>query len=150
LIRVGVAALVAFASVATGCAPAYGSDPAPVRPEQLTWASPPGNAAVRGAWVVGDEKATGPYLFRVRLESGARIPPHTHPDTRSTTVLSGTIHVGFGATFDEARVVAVPAGAVYVAPAGTPHYVWARDGAAEYQESGVGPTAVIPIEPKSH
>ena len=38
------------------------------------------------------------------------------------------------------QVVAVPAGAIYVAPANVMHYVWAKDGAVEYQETGVGPT----------
>jgi hypothetical protein len=31
------------------------------------------------------------------------------------------LHVGFGATFDEARLIAIPSGAVYVAPAKVPH-----------------------------
>jgi hypothetical protein len=37
-------------------------------------------------------------------------------------------------------MVALSPGAVYVVPADTPHYVWARDGDVEYQESGFGPT----------
>ena len=65
-------------------------------------------------------------------------------DTRSTTVLSGTLTVGFGDAVDEAKAVTVPAGAVYVAPAGVPHWVAAKDGAVVYQESGVGPTATTP------
>jgi uncharacterized RmlC-like cupin family protein len=56
-------------------------------------------------------------------------------------VLSGSIHVGFGELFDERKVVVIPTGGVYVAPAGVPHYVWAKDGDAVYQESGFGPTA---------
>jgi quercetin dioxygenase-like cupin family protein len=119
--------------------------PVPVLPQDLHWQSPPGNAEVRGAWVVGGEKTPGLYLFRVQLTAGARMPPHTHPDDRSTTVLSGTLYVGFGATFDEAAVVAVPAGGVYTAPAATPHYVWAKDGPVVYQESGIGPTATVPV-----
>ena len=45
-----------------------------------------------------------------------------------------------GETFDESNLVAIPTGAVFVTPANVPHYVWARDGEAIYQESGVGPT----------
>lgn len=30
--------------------------------------------------------------------------------------------------------------AVYVAPAGVPHHLWAKDGAVTYQEGGAGPT----------
>ena len=72
----------------------------------------------------------------------AKIAPHTHPDERISVVLSGTIYVGFGEVFDERNVVAIPAAGMYVAPAGVAHYVWAKDGDATYQESGIGPTAV--------
>ena len=56
-------------------------------------------------------------------------------------MLSGTIYFGFGETFDANKVVAIPAGTVYVAPAEVPHYIWAKDGNAEYQEAGDCPTA---------
>jgi quercetin dioxygenase-like cupin family protein len=121
------------------------AEPVPVLTDDLRWTSPPGNPAVQGAWVVGAEMKPGPYLFRVKLSAGAKIAPHTHPDERSSTVLAGTIYVGFGTTLDETKVVAVPTGAVYVAPAGVAHYVWAKDGEAIYQESGVGPTGTVPV-----
>lgn len=83
---------------------------------------------------------------RWTYRSGGRIPPHTHPDARNATVLAGTLHVGFGATFDAARLVAIPGGAVYVAPANVPHYGWAKDGDVLYQEAGVGPTGTAFVE----
>lgn len=119
--------------------------PQPLRPEQAAWFSPPSVPALKAAWLVGSEQGTGPYLLRVRLAAGGRFPPHTHPDTRYTTVLSGTLYVGFGERVDETAVVAVPAGAIYEAPAGEPHWVWAKDGDVEYQESGVAPTATRPL-----
>ncbi len=73
------------------------------------------------------------------------MPPHSHPDARQTTVLRGTLYVGFGDAFDERAVVAVPAEGVYVVPAGVAHYVWAKDADVMYQETGVGPTATTPI-----
>jgi quercetin dioxygenase-like cupin family protein len=115
----------------------------PVLPQDLTWSTPPTNAALHAAWVIGAEQTPGSYLLRVRLEAGGRIPPHTHPDTRNSTVLSGTMYVGFGETFDATKVVAIPTGGVYVAPANVPHYVWAKDGETVYQEAGVGPTASV-------
>ena len=121
--------------------------PSPVLPGSLRWASPPGMPGLQAAWVLGAEASAGPYVQRVRVAAGERIPPHRHPDSRHTTVLAGTIYVGFGDTFDEAKVVAVPAGAVYVAPANVPHFVWARDGEASYQESGVGPTGTQFVPP---
>ena len=115
--------------------------PLPLRPEQATWFSPPAVPALKAAWLVGSEQGAGPYLLRVRLAAGGRFPPHTHPDTRYTTVLSGTLYVGFGERVDETAVVAVPPGAHYESPAGVPPRVWARDRDGEYQESGVAPTA---------
>ena len=133
-------ALIALVASFTGLAFAQSNTPAPVLPESLRWAGPPNLPALKAAWVLGAEQKPGPYILRVRLAANGRIPPHTHPDERNSTVLSGTIYVGFGETFDESKVVAVPTGAVYVAPANVPHYIWAKDGDAEYQEIGVGPT----------
>lgn len=132
--------LLVFASVVLTGAAAAGDAPAPILPESLRWVAPPNVPGLQVAWVLGAEQAPGPYLLRVRLARGARIAPHTHPDERNTTVISGTVYVGFGESFDETKIVAVPAGAVYVAPAGVPHYLWAKDGDVVYQEAGVGPT----------
>lgn len=126
-------------TLATGVAMAQLA-PRPVLPERASWFSPPAIPSLKAAWLAGGEDRSGPYLLRVRLAAGGRIPPHTHPDSRHTTVLSGTLHVGYGDIMDEASVVAVPAGAVYEAPAGVSHWVWAKDGDVEYQESGFGPT----------
>ncbi len=134
-------------ALVVGPAAAGPTAPVPILPDTLQWSGPPQIPGLKGAWVLGAERATGCYLLRVKLAPGTRIPPHTHPDERSTTVLVGTIYVGFGESFDEAAMLAVPAGAVYVAPANVPHYIWARDGEAVYQEAGCGPTATAFIPP---
>ena len=123
--------------------------PAPqvIDPAALPAFSPPGQPAIRARWVSGAEAAPGLYALRVELEAGARLPPHTHPDPRLTTVLEGTLWVGFGTTPDPARAVAVPAGSSLLAPAGVPHWVWAREGAVRYQEHGSGPTATRFLAP---
>ncbi len=70
--------------------------PEPRLPESFEWFSPPGISGLKAAWVVGAEQESGLYALRVRLVQGTRIAPHTHPDTRYSTVLSGTLYVGFG------------------------------------------------------
>ncbi len=122
--------------------------PTPILPDSIKW-SGGADGAAQSAMVVGAADKAGLYQQRVRMPAGARIMPHTHPDERISVVLEGTIYVGFGEKFDEAAVVAVPTGAVYVAPAGVPHYVWAKDGPAVYQEGGMGPTGArfIPTNP---
>ena len=135
---------IAAGVLATSPASAQNDAPVPISPESVRWFQAP-MPGVEGAWFIGGEDRAGLYVFRVKLAKGARIPPHTHPDERNTTVLSGTIYVGFGEVFDEAKAVAIPAGSMYVAPARTPHYVWARDGTAIYQETGIGPSGTTPI-----
>jgi quercetin dioxygenase-like cupin family protein len=119
--------------------------PVPLLPVNFRWFGPPNNPKLRAAWVIGTESGKGAYLLRVRLAEGGKIPAHTHPDERHSTVLAGTLYVGFGEVVDESKVVAIPTGGVYVAPAHTPHYLWARDGDVIYQESGTGPTATVPV-----
>ncbi|HXC59366.1 MAG TPA: cupin domain-containing protein [Steroidobacteraceae bacterium] len=134
--RLACAAFIGMAAVIAGEAPAVKV----IHPETSTWSTPPNIPDLRSAWLLGAESETGPYAMRVKLKSGGRVPVHTHPDTRYSTVLSGTLYVGFGNTVNEAQMVKVPAGAVYVAPANVPHYLWAKEGEVEYQEAGVGPT----------
>jgi quercetin dioxygenase-like cupin family protein len=117
--------------------------PRPILPQSLHWVGVPNSPPLQAAWVLGSEQATGAYVLRVRIAANGRIPPHAHPDTRISTVLSGTLYVGFGETFDESKVVAVPTGGVYVAPADVMHYIWAKDGNVEYQETGIGPTGTV-------
>lgn len=140
-------ALLVFSAGFIAQATAQSDVPTPILPDRLHWAGPPQLPALQAAWVLGSEQKPGPYILRVRLAANGLIPAHTHPDERHTTVLSGTIYVGFGEAFDASKVVAVPAGAVYVAPANVPHYIWARDGDAEYQESGGGQTATVMLKP---
>jgi quercetin dioxygenase-like cupin family protein len=137
-----VAALVfsSAALVTVAAAP----EPRPVLPQSLTWVRPPDTEGLKTSWIVGGEKLPGAYLVRVTLAADAKIAPHSHPDQRITTVLAGTIYVGFGTVFDADKVVGIPVGGVYVTPANQPHYVWAKDGEAQYQESGSGPTGSLP------
>lgn len=120
---------------------AQSGTPEAIEPSMLNWASPPGHPKLQAAWVVGGEEEHEPYALRVKLSRDGKIPPHTHPDTRYSTVLSGTLYVGFGKTMEKSKMVAIPAGSVYVVKADVPHYLWAKDGDVTYQEGGTGPTA---------
>lgn len=128
------------AVLAAGSVFAQSAPPEPILPDSLKWQGNPTIKGAESAWVVGTADRQGLYAQRVRLAQGAMISPHTHGDERMSVVLSGTMYVGFGEKVDEKSVVAIPVGGVYVAPAGVPHYVWAKDGPIEYQEAGMGPT----------
>lgn len=124
-----------------------GARPEPVDPAARPAFSPPGQPGIRGRWVIGGEPAEGPYLLHVQLMPGVRLPPHRHPDDRVSTVLQGTLWIGFGESFDPQAAVPVPAGSSVLAPAGQAHWVWAREGEVVYQEQGRGPTATRFLAP---
>jgi quercetin dioxygenase-like cupin family protein len=115
--------------------------PKPILPDTLKWFSPPNNPNLKAVWVTGNEKEPGMYILRVMLKATGIIPPHSHPDIRYTTVLSGTLYVGFGKTIEDSTMVAIPTGVVYCVPANVFHYLKSKTGDVTYQEIGVGPTA---------
>jgi quercetin dioxygenase-like cupin family protein len=111
-------------------------------PEQIKWASaPPGvTKDTQASVLAGPLDKAVPYTQRVRIAAGGMVAPHTHPDARYTTVLSGALTVGLGETIDAGKETRYPAGSFVVMPGGQPHYSLAKDGEVVYQESGYGPT----------
>jgi quercetin dioxygenase-like cupin family protein len=112
--------------------------PAVIRPDTVHWSDFAPGIVTQS--LVGQGKSSGVYAARVRLAAKARLEPHVHPDDRYTLVLHGTLYVGFGEVFDESKLVTVPEGSLYIAPAGVAHFLLAR-GQVIYQESGTNPTA---------
>ena len=95
----------------------------------------------------GDPAREGPFVFRVKVPDGYRVPPHTHPKTERATVLSGTLHIGMGDKFDEKATKALPPGAYGHWPAGMKHFVWA-EGETVLQFHGMGPWSIQYLNPK--
>lgn len=98
--------------------------------------------------VIGDQTKPGPYVFltKPRPARGAATQPHTHPDNRTYSVISGTWYVGFGTKFDESKLIPLPAGSYYTEPAGVPHFVLIKDEGVVVQITGTGPSRLIPVE----
>ena len=140
MIRYLIVALI-FMTVFSGFNFAQQESPKPIIPDTLKWFSPPNNSHLKAAWITGNEKESGTYILRVMLKANGIIPPHSHPDTRYTTVLSGTLYVGFGKTIEDSTMVAIPTGSVYCVPANVFHYLKSFKGDVTYQEVGVGPTS---------
>src|SRR5689334_19588266 len=111
-----------------------------ILPNEVKYAPLPFAPGVQAAWVFGGPEIPGIYTVRVRMTPGAKIPPHTHPDTRMVTILTGDLFAGLGTAIDPATGQSYPAGTFFTMPAGQPHYVWAKDGEVIYQESGNGPS----------
>ena len=111
-----------------------------ILPEGIEWkpfpAFPP---SARLAVLVGDPKASGPYVIRVKVPSGVKLMPHRHPEDRIYTIISGVFYVGLGETFDGDKVKAYPPGSLIVLPGGTWHFHWAKSGEYVSQVNVIGP-----------
>jgi quercetin dioxygenase-like cupin family protein len=139
--------LVSLAFAATLAAvyggPAQSAPPvATLMPADVTWKDAP-IPGVQTAVISGDPTHSGLYVIRAKLGPGAKVMPHTHPDTRYDTVLSGELHFGFGETFDAAKATLYPAGTEITVPANVPHFAWVENGEAVLQEVGIGPSGHV-------
>ncbi|MBV9654235.1 MAG: cupin domain-containing protein, partial [Acetobacteraceae bacterium] len=90
----------------------------------------------------------GPYVERVKLPPNAIIPPHTHPDVESLTVLSGSFGIAQGKVADKSRGQILPAGSFYQLPANTAHFAWAGPEGAILQVHGIGPSGITMLDMK--
>jgi quercetin dioxygenase-like cupin family protein len=96
--------------------------------------------------LVGHPDRSGRYTIRLKFPDGYRIEPHFHPDAREVTILSGTYLTGYGSTFDERLLKALPAGSFYTEPANVPHFI-VTSGPVTIQVSGIGPSSRIFTKP---
>ena len=96
--------------------------------------------ASRTRTLLGDPRAEGLYVTRTLIPKGAQTIPHTHPDSRTVTVLSGICYYGRGEVFDESQTIALPPGSFFTEPAGVPHFIWAKDGDVILQTTAIGPS----------
>jgi quercetin dioxygenase-like cupin family protein len=110
-------------------------------PDEMTW-SAQGLLAQPGMEqlaLVGDPAQPGPYTLRLKFPKGHRVAPHTHPDSREVTVLSGVFATGYGTVFDSAKLKILPAGSFYTEPANIPHFIEVKEDTV-LQVSGTGPS----------
>ncbi len=135
--------IIALAASAAACAHAPEATPAWTGSVTFT----PMGAANPGAFSAtldGSTSAAAPYTIRVHMTKGGKIMPHTHPDPRVITVVDGNLCYGFGETFDPEACKLYPEGSYFLVPGNVPHYGYGKEEAV-YQESGVGPSAFVPV-----
>jgi hypothetical protein len=94
----------------------------------------------------GDPSRAGvPYVIRIRSTAGSQIPPYWTRDDESITVLSGTLCLAVGQTFDESACHDLPAGSFVFMPKGVAHFGVPKGDVIQIQ--GVGPLKVHWVEP---
>ena len=115
-------------------------------PSEMQWK--PGRVqGTENADIIGDATKPGPYVQRVKFPPNFTVQPHTHPEERQYTVISGTWYVGWGNKFDETKLKALPPGSFYTEPANVPHFVVSKGEPVIFQITGTGPTATRFVDP---
>jgi quercetin dioxygenase-like cupin family protein len=94
----------------------------------------------------GDPTKEGPFVFRVKLPDGYRIPPHTHPKMERVTVISGSFNIGMGATFDPHATREMTAGTYGFWAPNMAHFVRVK-GETVAQFHGIGPWSIEYVDP---
>ncbi|HEX5273198.1 MAG TPA: cupin domain-containing protein [Gemmataceae bacterium] len=118
-------------------------------PKDVKWQDAPPSLP-RGAKIAvleGDPTKEGPFVMRIKMPDGYRVPPHTHPKQERVTVISGTLNIGMGGTFDADKCKAMPAGSFGTWPAGMQHFGWMK-GETVLQMHGTGPWSLTYVNPK--
>lgn len=88
----------------------------------------------------GDPSSPGLYTIRLSVPANTRIEAHSHRDDRSATVVSGVWYFGYGSSFDESALVALPAGSFYTEPPNRPHFARTLAEPVVVHITGYGPT----------
>jgi hypothetical protein len=90
-------------------------------PSELTWTDLPALPGVKIAVIEGPLTGTVPIMFRLKFPANYKVPPHWHPGIEHVTIISGTLNMGMGDTFDMTKTRALtPWGVTYVNPADDP------------------------------
>jgi len=118
------------------------------RPQELSWKEGPASLppGARYAVLEGDPNKSGPFVFRVKVPDGYRIPVHTHPKPERVTVLAGTFKLGMGDMFDASKMETLPTGTYGTWPPGMKHYVEVI-GETIVQFHGDGPWTINYVNP---
>jgi quercetin dioxygenase-like cupin family protein len=94
----------------------------------------------------GDPNKPGFFCMRLRFPDGFKVMPHWHPKQERVTIISGTLNLGMGDTYNPAATRALTAGSYSTMPPGTRHFAFAT-GVTEIQLTTNGPWAINYVNP---
>jgi quercetin dioxygenase-like cupin family protein len=115
-----------------------------VRSADVAWADYPNRPGVKLAVLEGDLARPGPFVIRVKFPAGFKLAPHTHPTIEHTTVLSGSLRLGYG-TNPAGPSEVMTQGTIVITPANTPHF-FSTATETIVQTHGIGPWGSVPVK----
>ena len=105
---IGLAALLAFGAAAQAADVA-------LTPNEMAFKD--------GRAVLDDNNEFTTKTIRVTIEPNKKLEPHGPKEGYFfVTVISGTLELGFGKTYDEAKLKTLPPGSIFTHPAGQLHF----------------------------
>ncbi|HET8731081.1 MAG TPA: cupin domain-containing protein [Moraxellaceae bacterium] len=117
-------------------------------PDQLKWGDAP-PALPKGAKVAvldGDPFKPGPYVIRIKMPAGYKVPAHWHSRAENVTVMSGLLFLGMGDKLDQTNAEVLKPGGFHAIGAQVHHYAFTKTGAV-IQIHGEGPFDITYINP---
>jgi quercetin dioxygenase-like cupin family protein len=133
---------------------AQGTGEQRITPSEVQWPAPAaggvGTSGVGGTQTVvlkGDPTKPGLYTLLLRVGPNTKIEPHSHPDDRVATVISGTWYFGYGTQFNESALKTLPPGSFYTEPPDARHFAMTRTEAVTIQITGIGPSGTTYANP---
>jgi hypothetical protein len=115
-------------------------------PDNLQWTDTPAFPGAKIAIIEGPITEAVPFTFRIKFPANTKVAPHWHPAIERFTVLSGTINLGVGDTFDQAKTKALPAGSISIMEPKMHHFAWIGEETV-VQLSGMGPWGITFVNP---
>src|SRR5258706_16293842 len=111
--------LIALVFVLAGANTAIADDmKMPINSGDLKWGPAPPTLP-KGAEITvlsGDPSKDGPFVLRLKMPSGYKVPAHNHPTDEGATVISGNFHIGMAEKFDGKTQIGLTAGGNPQAP----------------------------------
>lgn len=138
LVLFGASAAAAQDSVRMGLHPADG----------IQWKEGPASLpkGTPMAILEGDPTQPGGFTMRLKFPARFKVSPHYHSQTEHATIISGTLHLGMGPTFDRSAMRVLQAGSFGYWVAGTPHFAWFENETV-LQLHGQGPWTITYVNP---
>jgi hypothetical protein len=106
-------------------------------PKDIKWKATAGGN--EQAVLLGDPSKQGLYIVLTKWPPHKNSRPHSHPNDRYITVLSGTWYVGTGSNYDPDHMQPVPTGSYVTHFAKEMHYDGAKDAECVLEIVGMGP-----------
>lgn len=114
--------------------------------DKLDFKGAPGGPQI--AAVFGDSSKPGLYGIVVKWPPHTNSRPHSHPNDRYITVLSGTWWINTGTRFNADTMVPMKPGSFVIHHGGEVHYDGAKDEPVMIYIVGMGPGSQTPREEK--